>query len=104
LDRIPVAAAGGQNSTMSNGFERKSFNIFNILAFIALSSILQLLSFPKHLITKKLRRVTGEEAIRALERLGLIQVRQPGSHVVLKKQVSGGEVGCVFPPFDLLFR
>jgi predicted RNA binding protein YcfA (HicA-like mRNA interferase family) len=48
-------------------------------------------------MTKKLRRVTGEEAIHALERLGFVQVRQRGSHVVLKKQVSGGEAGCVVP-------
>lgn len=34
----------------------------------------------------KLRRVSGKQAIRALERLGFVQVRQRGSHVVLKKQ------------------
>ncbi len=33
----------------------------------------------------KLPRVSGAEAIRALERLGFIQVRQRGSHVVLKR-------------------
>jgi predicted RNA binding protein YcfA (HicA-like mRNA interferase family) len=48
-------------------------------------------------MTKKPHRVTGEEAIHALERPGFVQVRQRGSHVVLKKQVSGGEVGCVVP-------
>ena len=46
----------------------------------------------------KLRRVPGREAIRVLERLGFEQVRQPGSHVVLKKQTSEGEIGCVVPP------
>ena len=45
----------------------------------------------------KLRRVSGNEAIRALERLGFIQVRQQGSHVILKKQTTEGEVGCVVP-------
>ena len=45
----------------------------------------------------KLRRVSGQEAIRALERLGFVQVRQRGSHVVLKKQTPEGEVGCVVP-------
>jgi len=35
----------------------------------------------------KLRRVSGEEAIRALER----------NHVVLKKQMPEGAVGCVIP-------
>lgn len=36
----------------------------------------------------KLRRVSGEEAIRALERLGFSRVRQRGSHVVFKKQTA----------------
>jgi len=45
----------------------------------------------------KLRRVSGEEAIRALERLGFRQIRQRGSHVVLKKETSHGSVGCVVP-------
>ena len=35
---------------------------------------------------KLLRRVSGKEAIAALERLGFIQIRQRGSHVVMKKQ------------------
>jgi predicted RNA binding protein YcfA (HicA-like mRNA interferase family) len=45
----------------------------------------------------KLRRVSGEETFRALERLGFVQIRQRGSHVVLKRQTSEGEVGCVVP-------
>jgi predicted RNA binding protein YcfA (HicA-like mRNA interferase family) len=45
----------------------------------------------------KLGRVSGSEAIRALERLGFAQVRQHGSHVVLKNQTPQGEVGCVVP-------
>jgi len=45
----------------------------------------------------KLRRVSGQEAIRALERLGFVQVRQRGSHTVLKKQTPEGEIGCVVP-------
>jgi predicted RNA binding protein YcfA (HicA-like mRNA interferase family) len=45
----------------------------------------------------KLPRVSGEEAIRALERLGFARVRQRGSHVVLKKQTPEGSVGCVVP-------
>ena len=44
-----------------------------------------------------LRRVSGQETIRALERLGFIQIRQRGSHVILKKQTSEGEIGCVVP-------
>jgi predicted RNA binding protein YcfA (HicA-like mRNA interferase family) len=45
----------------------------------------------------KLHRVSGHEAIRALERLGFVEVRQRGSHVVLKKATVNGEIGCVVP-------
>lgn len=45
----------------------------------------------------KLRRVSGQQAIRALERLGFVQVRQRGSHVILKMETPEGEVGCVVP-------
>jgi len=45
----------------------------------------------------KLHRVSGHEAIRALERLGFVQIRQRGSHVVLKKTTATGEIGCVVP-------
>lgn len=45
----------------------------------------------------KLPRISSREAIRALERLGFEQVRQTGSHVVMKKETEEGEVGCVVP-------
>jgi predicted RNA binding protein YcfA (HicA-like mRNA interferase family) len=45
----------------------------------------------------KLRRVSGEEAIRALERLRFRRVRQRGSHVILKKETTQGPIGCVVP-------
>ena len=45
----------------------------------------------------KLPRVSGEQAIRTLKRLGFVQMRQRGSHVILKKQTSEGEIGCVVP-------
>jgi len=45
----------------------------------------------------ELRRVSGEEAINALERLGFVRVRQRGSHAVLKKDIPEGSVGCVVP-------
>lgn len=45
----------------------------------------------------RLRRVSGEEAIRALERLGFIRVRQRGSNVVLRKETPHGTIGCVVP-------
>jgi predicted RNA binding protein YcfA (HicA-like mRNA interferase family) len=41
--------------------------------------------------------VSGEQAIRALERLGFRRVRQRGSHVVLRKDTPDGAVGCVIP-------
>ena len=45
----------------------------------------------------KLRRVSGKETIAALERLGFVQVRQRGSHVVLRRKGARGDVGCVVP-------
>jgi len=45
----------------------------------------------------ELRRVSGQETSRALERLGFKQVRQRGSHVVLRKETAEGQVGCVVP-------
>ncbi|MGL4232398.1 MAG: type II toxin-antitoxin system HicA family toxin [Casimicrobium sp.] len=41
----------------------------------------------------KLPRVSGAEAIRALQCLGFEKIRQNGSHVVMRK----GSVGCVVP-------
>ena len=45
----------------------------------------------------KLPRISGAEAIRALERLGFSQARQRGSHVVLKRITEKGTTGCVVP-------
>jgi predicted RNA binding protein YcfA (HicA-like mRNA interferase family) len=41
--------------------------------------------------------VSGEQAIRAFERIGFRRVRQRGSHVVLRKDTPDGAVGCVIP-------
>jgi predicted RNA binding protein YcfA (HicA-like mRNA interferase family) len=41
----------------------------------------------------ELPRISGREAIRAFERLGFRQVRQKGSHVVLRRD----NKGCVIP-------
>jgi predicted RNA binding protein YcfA (HicA-like mRNA interferase family) len=41
----------------------------------------------------KLPRISGQECVRALERLGFISVRQRGSHVIMRH----GERGCVVP-------
>ena len=41
----------------------------------------------------KLPRVSGVQAVRALQRLGFQQLRQKGSHVVMRR----GDKGCVVP-------
>jgi predicted RNA binding protein YcfA (HicA-like mRNA interferase family) len=41
----------------------------------------------------ELPHISGTEAIRALERLGFVVVRQRGSHVMMRR----GSVGCVVP-------
>lgn len=41
----------------------------------------------------KLPRVSGTEAVRALERLGFTKVRQSGSHLIMRS----GTRGCVVP-------
>ena len=41
----------------------------------------------------KMPRVSGAEAIRALQRLGFEKARQSGSHVVMRR----GSRGCVVP-------
>lgn len=45
----------------------------------------------------RLPRVSGADTIRALERLGFSQVRQRGSHVVMKRIGSQAVTGCVVP-------
>lgn len=45
----------------------------------------------------KLTRMSGQDAIRKLERLGFKKARQQGSHVILKKETSEGSIGCVVP-------
>jgi predicted RNA binding protein YcfA (HicA-like mRNA interferase family) len=41
----------------------------------------------------KLPHVSGREAVRALEKLGFAQLRQKGSHLIMRR----GSVGCVIP-------
>lgn len=45
----------------------------------------------------KLGRLSSEEVIRKLEKIGFFRVRQRGSHVILKKETSEGKIGCVVP-------
>jgi predicted RNA binding protein YcfA (HicA-like mRNA interferase family) len=48
----------------------------------------------------KLPRTSGRKAIRALERLGFVQVRQRGSHITLKRVTDEGVTGCTVPAHD----
>jgi len=41
--------------------------------------------------------LSGKQTIQALERLGFRQVRQRGSHVVLRMSHPQGDKGCVVP-------
>ena len=45
----------------------------------------------------KMPRISSREAIKALERLGFEQIRQTGSHVVMKRVTEEGKIGCVVP-------
>jgi predicted RNA binding protein YcfA (HicA-like mRNA interferase family) len=42
----------------------------------------------------KLPHLSGDEIVRAFERLGFVRARQKGSHVIMKR----GPSGCVIPP------
>jgi len=45
----------------------------------------------------KLPQLSGSEIVRALEKMGFHQARQRGSHLVMKKIMPHGAVGCVVP-------
>jgi len=45
----------------------------------------------------RLPRISGEETITVLRRLGFTVSRQRGRHVILKKRTSNEEIGCVVP-------
>ncbi|MCP4658449.1 MAG: type II toxin-antitoxin system HicA family toxin [bacterium] len=45
----------------------------------------------------RLPRISGDRAVQALKKLGFAEVRQRGSHVVLRKETKEGAVGCVVP-------
>ena len=45
----------------------------------------------------RLKRVAAEVTIKVLVRLGFVQIRQSGSHVILKKETHGIVIGCVVP-------
>jgi predicted RNA binding protein YcfA (HicA-like mRNA interferase family) len=41
--------------------------------------------------------VSSKKAIKVLESLGFEKIRQTGSHVIMKKITSDGQIGCVVP-------
>jgi len=41
--------------------------------------------------------VSGQQVVNALKRMGFLQARQRGSHVVMRKDSPDGAVGCVVP-------
>jgi predicted RNA binding protein YcfA (HicA-like mRNA interferase family) len=45
----------------------------------------------------KLPRVSGDETISALEKLGFVHARQRGSHVIMKKIFEDRAIGCAVP-------
>ena len=45
----------------------------------------------------ELKRLSGQETIKILKKFGFIQIRQKGSHVILKKIIGDEEIGCVVP-------
>ena len=45
----------------------------------------------------KLPKLSGKELIKILAKFGFVQVRQKGSHIVLKKKSEAGVIGTVVP-------
>ena len=45
----------------------------------------------------KLPRLSGKEVIKALSKSGFEVIRQRGSHVIMKKKTSDGEIATVVP-------
>jgi len=41
--------------------------------------------------------VSGKEAVRALQHLGFVFIRQQGSHAILRRDAPEGARGCVVP-------
>lgn len=45
----------------------------------------------------KLPVLSGKEIIKVLTKIGFVETRQKGSHVILKRKIKDGEIGCVVP-------
>jgi predicted RNA binding protein YcfA (HicA-like mRNA interferase family) len=46
--------------------------------------------------------MSGKEAVGILKKFGFREIRQKGSHIILKRTTSEGEIGCVIPFFCIL--
>ena len=45
----------------------------------------------------KLKRMSGKEVVSILKQFGFREIRQKGSHIILKRTTSEEEIGCVIP-------
>lgn len=45
----------------------------------------------------KLPKLSGKALIKVLKKFGFVEVRQKGSHIVLKKKTNQGKIGTVVP-------
>lgn len=45
----------------------------------------------------KFPRISGDHAVRTMERLGFVRIRQKGSHLIMKRNTADGIRGCVIP-------
>ena len=45
----------------------------------------------------KLPRLSGKEVIKSLSKIGFEVIRQKGSHVIMKKKTSEGEIATIVP-------
>lgn len=45
----------------------------------------------------KLKKISGKDLIKILEKVGFEKIRQKGSHIILKKKTEKGFIGCVVP-------
>ena len=45
----------------------------------------------------KLPRLSGKEVIKSLSKIGFEIIRQKGSHVIMKKKTSEGEIATIVP-------
>jgi predicted RNA binding protein YcfA (HicA-like mRNA interferase family) len=44
-----------------------------------------------------IRNLSAKDVLKTLELFGFKQIRQKGSHIILKKETPSGAIGCVVP-------